>query len=60
MSDPAEGFVLGQIIDIGMDEVTVQINDKKNSKVTVNLSRTYPAEEHDNRDFADNCKYPFF
>ncbi|XP_066902835.1 myosin heavy chain 95F isoform X1 [Halyomorpha halys] len=55
VSDPVEGFVIGQIIDIGMDEVTVQINDRKNTKVTVSLSRTYPAEEHDNKDFDDNC-----
>lgn len=59
VSDPVEGFVIGQIIDIGMDEVTVQINDRKNSKVTVSLSRTYPAEEHDNKDFDDNCKQVF-
>lgn len=56
VSDPTEGFVLGHIIDIGMNEVTVQLKDKKNSKVTVSLSRTYPAEDHDNKDFDDNCK----
>ncbi|KAK9506770.1 hypothetical protein O3M35_008647 [Rhynocoris fuscipes] len=55
VSDPDEGFVLGQIVDIGMDEVTVQTLDKKRPKVTVNLDRLYLAEEHDNQDFDDNC-----
>ncbi|XP_014255662.1 myosin heavy chain 95F isoform X2 [Cimex lectularius] len=55
LSDPLEGFVLGQIVDIGMDEVTVQPLDKKGPKVTTSLDRLYLVEEHDNRDFDDNC-----
>lgn len=55
VSDPVEGFVLGQIIDIGMDEVTVQPLDSKKSKVTCSLDRLYTAEEHDNKDVDDNC-----
>lgn len=57
VSDPVEGFVLGQIVDIGMDEVTVQpLGNKKAPKVTVSLERLYLAEEYDNKDFDDNCE----
>ncbi|BES87602.1 Myosin N-terminal SH3-like domain [Nesidiocoris tenuis] len=56
VSDPTEGFVPGVIVDIGMDEVTVQpLNNRKAPKVTVSLERLYLAEEYDNKDFDDNC-----
>ncbi|KAL1122308.1 hypothetical protein AAG570_003713 [Ranatra chinensis] len=59
VSDPLEGFVLGNIVDIGMGEVTVQPADSKRPKVTVSLDRLYTAEEHDNRDVDDNCSLMF-
>lgn len=55
--DPVEGFILGQIIDIGLDEVTVQPLDSKKPKVTCSLERLYTAEEYDSKDVDDNCKY---
>lgn len=55
--DPAEGFVVGKIIDIGLDEVTVQPLDTKKPKQTCSLDRLYTAEEHDNKDVEDNCKF---
>lgn len=54
--DPAEGFVLGKIVDIGLDEVTVQPNDSKKPRQTCSLDRLYTAEDHDNKDVDDNCK----
>lgn len=54
--DPAEGFVLGKIVDIGLDEVTVQPNDSKKLRQTCSLDRLYTAEDHDNKDVDDNCK----
>ncbi|XP_054269239.1 myosin heavy chain 95F isoform X2 [Macrosteles quadrilineatus] len=53
--DTDEGFVLGRIVDIGLDEVTVQPNDPKKPKQTCSLDRLYTAEEHDNKDVDDNC-----
>uniref|UniRef100_A0A1B6GYM3 Unconventional myosin-VI n=1 Tax=Cuerna arida TaxID=1464854 RepID=A0A1B6GYM3_9HEMI len=53
--DPEEGFVLGRIVDIGLDEVTVQPNEGRKHKQTCSLDRLYTAEEHDNKDVDDNC-----
>lgn len=53
--DPEEGFVVGKIIDIGLDEVTVQPLETKKPKQTCSLDRLYTAEEHDNKDVEDNC-----
>ncbi|RZF36972.1 hypothetical protein LSTR_LSTR004660 [Laodelphax striatellus] len=55
VSDPIDGFVLGQIVDIGLDEVTIKPFDTKKPKVTSSLDRLYTAEEHDNKDVDDNC-----
>ncbi|KAG8337723.1 Unconventional myosin-VI [Homalodisca vitripennis] len=52
--DPEEGFVLGRIVDIGLDEVTVQPNEGRKHKQTCSLDRLYTAEEHDNKDVDDN------
>lgn len=57
VSDQAEGFILGKIIDIGLDEVTVQPFDSRKPKTTCSLDRVYTAEEHEDRDVNDNCKY---
>ncbi|XP_026680288.1 myosin heavy chain 95F [Diaphorina citri] len=53
--DPADGFVLGRILDLGMDEVTVQPLDSKKPKAAFSLDRVYTAEEHDSKDVDDNC-----
>nr|XP_018907135.1 PREDICTED: myosin heavy chain 95F isoform X1 [Bemisia tabaci] len=55
VSDQAEGFILGKIIDIGLDEVTVQPFDSRKPKTTCSLDRVYTAEEHEDRDVNDNC-----
>lgn len=54
--DPADGFILGRILDLGMDEVTVQPVDSKKQKAAFTLDRVYTAEEHDSKDVDDNCK----
>uniref|UniRef100_A0A8D8QWM0 Myosin heavy chain 95F n=1 Tax=Cacopsylla melanoneura TaxID=428564 RepID=A0A8D8QWM0_9HEMI len=53
--DPADGFVLGRILDLGMDEVTVQPLESKKPKAAFTLDRVYTAEEHDSKDVDDNC-----
>lgn len=55
--DPDEGFILGKIVDIGLGEVTVQPYDSKKKKTTCALDRIYTAEEYDNKDVDDNCRF---
>ncbi|XP_065211254.1 myosin heavy chain 95F-like isoform X1 [Planococcus citri] len=55
VSDPVEGFVMGRIVDIKMDEVVVQPLDSKKSPISCELDRAYPAEEYDSKDVDDNC-----
>lgn len=55
VSDPIEGFVLGRIVDIKVDEVIVQPLDSKRLPITCELDRAYPAEEYDSKDVDDNC-----
>lgn len=57
ISDPIEGFVLGRIIDLKLDEVVVQPLDTKKSLISCELDRAYLAEEHDSKDVDDNCNY---
>ncbi|KAK3924050.1 Myosin heavy chain 95F [Frankliniella fusca] len=54
--DGAEGFIEGIVVDLGLDEVTVEPFDKKKGKtVTATLDRVYPAEVYDSKDVDDNC-----
>ncbi|XKL69082.1 hypothetical protein PGB90_006851 [Kerria lacca] len=55
VSDPIEGFVLGRIIDMKVDEVIVQHLDSKRLPISCELDRAYPAEEYDSKDVDDNC-----
>lgn len=57
VSDPIEGFVLGRIVDIKVDEVVVQPFESRKSPICCELDRAYPAEEHDSKDVDDNCKW---
>ncbi|KAI0211433.1 Unconventional myosin-VI [Lamellibrachia satsuma] len=49
---PTEGFVLGRIIDIGSDTITV---DAKGQSISASYDRVFPCEEYDNKDVDDNC-----
>ena len=51
-----EGFILGHIVDLGTEEVTVQPRDKRFKPITCPFERVYPAEEDEGKDVDDNCK----
>ncbi|CAG0898127.1 unnamed protein product [Darwinula stevensoni] len=50
-----EGFILGHIVDLGTEEVTVQPTDKRFKPITCPFDRVYPAEEDEGKDVDDNC-----
>lgn len=53
--DSARGFVLGRIVDLGSQEVTVMPVDRNLKEITCTYDRVYPAEDDDNKDVDDNC-----
>jgi len=55
--EPKEGFILASIVDLGMDEVTVQPVGSSKAQFTLPLDRMYTANPHfDDKDVDDNCK----
>lgn len=57
--EPNEGYVLGVIVDISANEVTVQPNDRKIKTIVSRYDRVFPADENDNKDVEDNCALMF-
>ncbi|XP_076028705.1 myosin heavy chain 95F jaguar isoform X2 [Oratosquilla oratoria] len=55
VGDPVEGFIQGQIIDLGSDTVTIQPTQRGAKPITTDYDRIYPAEEDDKKDMDDNC-----
>ncbi|CAG0920544.1 unnamed protein product [Notodromas monacha] len=55
VAEPTEGFILGHIVDLGSEEVTVQPVDRRFKAVNCAFDRVFPAEENDAKDFDDNC-----
>lgn len=57
VSDPVQGFILGSIIDLNPEGVTVQpVTQQRNVKpIIVSYDRVYPAEDDENKDVDDNC-----
>ena len=55
VSDPVDGFVLGQIIDLTDDGAVVQPLIKSKKAVEASFDRLYPAEEDETKDVDDNC-----
>jgi len=56
--EPKEGFILATIVDLGMDEVTVQPVGTSKAQFTLPLDRMYTANPHfDDKDVDDNCKH---
>jgi len=56
--EPKEGFILATIVDLGMDEVTVQAVGTSKAQFTLPLDRMYTANPHfDDKDVDDNCKH---
>ncbi|KAG1714829.1 Unconventional myosin-VI [Nymphon striatum] len=48
------GFVLGRIIDIGEENISVKLIHE-NRTISAPYDRVYPAEEDDKKDVKDNC-----
>ncbi|XP_059475767.1 myosin heavy chain 95F isoform X2 [Neocloeon triangulifer] len=57
--DPQHGFVQGRILDLGLDEATVQPFERSRNAFVCGLDRIYPAEEDDNKEVDDNCGLMF-
>ncbi|XP_046405363.1 myosin heavy chain 95F isoform X2 [Ischnura elegans] len=56
VSDPADGFILGRIIDLnGNDDVTVNPIDRRRQPIVCALDRVYPAGDDIEKDVDDNC-----
>jgi myosin-6 len=61
VSSPNEGFVLGQIVDLGSDKVTVEPEfpsghgARRPAAVSVPYEYVYPAEDNSTEDYDDNC-----
>lgn len=54
--DAKRGFILGRIVDLGTDEVTILPQEKGLKEITCPYDRVYPAEENDTKDVDDNCR----
>ncbi|KAF2360204.1 Myosin N-terminal SH3-like [Trinorchestia longiramus] len=57
VTDPVQGFILGSIVDLNPEGVTVEpVTKQRNATpITVSYDRVYPAEDDDNKDVDDNC-----
>lgn len=55
--DQTHGFVLGNITDLTSDGVLVQPIARGSKPITSDYDRVYPAEEDDNKEVEDNCKF---
>jgi len=53
--DINHGFILGRIVDLGTDAITVLPVQKGLKEVRCPYDRVYPAEEDDFKDVDDNC-----
>lgn len=54
--DIQKGFLLGRVVDLGAEAITVLPVDKGLKEVRCPYERVYPAEDDDNKDVDDNCK----
>lgn len=55
VSDPVDGFVLGQIVDLTDDGAVVQPLIKSKAPVVASFDRLYPADEDETKVVDDNC-----
>lgn len=54
---PVDGFKLGRIIDIGAEEVTVEVLERPaGQKLSAPFDCVYPADDNEKKDVDDNCK----
>lgn len=57
--DNEQGFRLGEIVDIGSDSITVQVDEPNAKAITAPYDRVFPSEKDNTRDFEDNCSLMF-
>ncbi len=55
VSDPVDGFVLGQIVDLTDEGALVQPLSRAKQPVEASFDRLYPAEEDEKKEVDDNC-----
>ena len=55
VSDPSEGFVLGQIVDLTDEGACVQPLNRAKGPVVASFDRLYPAEDDEAKEVDDNC-----
>ncbi len=55
--DVHKGFILGRIVDLGSEAITVLPIDPGLKEIRCAYDRVYPAEEDDNKDVDDNCNH---
>uniref|UniRef100_A0A1I7YG55 Myosin motor domain-containing protein n=1 Tax=Steinernema glaseri TaxID=37863 RepID=A0A1I7YG55_9BILA len=53
--DAKEGFVLASIVDLGADEITVQVVDDESTQIIARYDAVFPAEDDLRKDVDDNC-----
>lgn len=57
--DNEQGFRLGEIVDIGSNSITVQVDEPNAKAITAPYDRVFPSEKDNTRDFEDNCSLMF-
>lgn len=57
--DNEHGFRLGEIVDLGSDTISVEVDGAKGKVVTAPYDRVFPSEKDNTRDFEDNCSLMF-
>uniref|UniRef100_A0A1I7Y7Y2 Myosin motor domain-containing protein n=1 Tax=Steinernema glaseri TaxID=37863 RepID=A0A1I7Y7Y2_9BILA len=53
--DAKEGFVLASVVDLGADEITVQVVDDESTQIIARYDAVFPAEDDLRKDVDDNC-----
>ncbi|KAI1727459.1 myosin head (motor domain) domain-containing protein [Ditylenchus destructor] len=53
--DKVQGYILGKLVDIGIDALTVEIIGDENKKIELPFDDVFAAEEDLNKDVDDNC-----
>lgn len=57
--DNEHGFRLGEIVDLGSDTISVQVDGPNGKLVTAPYDRVFPSEKDNTKDFEDNCSLMF-
>jgi len=55
--DSANGYIIGRIVDIGTDTVTVEPRSLSGKTVTASYEQVFLSEEYEDKDVDDNCKF---